>query len=480
MRLTSEELKKIMKEEGVSRIWSWSKFNCFRTSPFEYYLKYIQKIEEDRADSIYVTTGGIAHEILERYYGKEISYKEMIDEFEDGWLSAFDISELKFNRSDDVKNKNIAESYRANLVHFFKNHIPLKHKPIIEDFAKIKIGKHLFQGYIDCYFTDEEENIHIVDFKTSSIYKGEKAKKECGQLVCYAISMMQKGIPLEKIKICWNFLKYVNVLCEKPEYVKVSWTTVKGEEKVKEKLDKAKLIKTIKTSVKAWLKQLGYTKSEIENYIDTLEDTEDINNLPNEVLEHFEVEDLDIENKPRQIERNKIGETLKADCKRQMKRLGYDEKEIENTVEEFELTNSIESLPLDVQAKYKIDDCYVYVDLTEEFVNEWIEHICFVLEDIEYREKEYAKTKNENLFWDSEEDVEKESFYFSNLCSYSPNLHKPYAKYLQKLQEEKEHENDLFASLGIEIEENELNKSINSEKENNKEDEDDLSWLDDL
>ena len=59
-RLTSEELQTLMKNEGVSRIWSWSKWNCFHTSPYEYFLKYILHKKEDRTDCIYTTTGGIA------------------------------------------------------------------------------------------------------------------------------------------------------------------------------------------------------------------------------------------------------------------------------------------------------------------------------------------------------------------------------------------------------------------------------------
>ena len=39
MRKTSEELQQIMKKENVSRIWSWSRFNSFHNSPYEYYLR---------------------------------------------------------------------------------------------------------------------------------------------------------------------------------------------------------------------------------------------------------------------------------------------------------------------------------------------------------------------------------------------------------------------------------------------------------
>ena len=77
-RLTSEQLQEFMKKEGVNKLWSWSKINCFHTSPYEYYLKYIKKAKEDRADSIYVTTGGLAHNILEKFYTDEITFDKIM------------------------------------------------------------------------------------------------------------------------------------------------------------------------------------------------------------------------------------------------------------------------------------------------------------------------------------------------------------------------------------------------------------------
>ena len=110
-RLAHEELQEIMKKEGVSRIWSWSKFNCFHTSPFEYFLKYIKKAEEDRTDCIYTTTGGIAHDILERHYSGSLAYQDMINDFEDGWVTAVDIADMKFDRNSPEKNDTISQKY---------------------------------------------------------------------------------------------------------------------------------------------------------------------------------------------------------------------------------------------------------------------------------------------------------------------------------------------------------------------------------
>jgi hypothetical protein len=395
-RLTGEQLEALMKKEGVDRIWSWSKINCFHTSPYEYYLKYIKRAKEDRADSIYTTTGGLAHNILEKFYTDEITYDKMIEEFEDGWMVAAEIADLKFDRSDEERNGKIKDKYYENLVHFFNNHTVLKNKPVIEQFVKVKVGNNLFQGYIDCAFKDDEDCFVIEDFKTSSIYKGAKAENESGQLVLYAIGLNQQGIPMDKIKICWNFLKYVTIQYEQKNG-------------------------TIKT---------------------------------------------------REVERCKIGESLQSNAKTWLKAFDYEPDEYLKAMLD---TNSIDCLPDEVKEKYIISDCYVYVDLTDELINKWTEHVVTVIKDIELREADYAETHSDACFYDTDESVKEQSYYFANLCSYSRALHKPYDDYCKRL-EAAQNGQDMFSGLLG----SETVTTSSSNVINNKNDDLDLSWLDNI
>ena len=396
-RKTYEELKKIMEQENCSRSWSWSKFNSFKTSPFEYYLKYIKHAEEDRQDCIYTSTGSLAHDIIEKFYTGKIKYEDMIGEFEDGWVTLYNIAQLKFDRNNEEKNKSIGEKYYLDLQHFFKNHTKLEYKPALEQFVKVKIGSHLFHGYIDCYFKDCDENYNIIDWKTSTVYKGDKAKKECGQLVTYALALNQMGVPMNNIKIAWNFLKYCTV-----EYEQAN----------------------------------GVVKT-------------------------------------RDIERFELGEKLQHNLKVWLKKLGY-EDQIEEYLKMVIDTNGIECLPEDVQSKYKISDCYVYVDLTNDLINYWTEDIITTIRDIAIREKDWEETHSENVWWDTDESIKSQSYYFSTLCGYSGALHKPYGEYLRKLETTKSG-GDIFGGLlGSD------NNFTSSNVINNKSDEVDLSWLDNI
>lgn len=394
-RKSKEELQELMSKENVDRIWSWSRINCFHTSPYEYMLKYVKQIPEDRNDCIYTTTGTIAHDILEKLYTNQIKYDDMIGRFEDAWLIAYNISQLKFDRNNEENNKKIGDKYYKNLEHFFTNHTVIKYKPVIEQFVKFKIGDNLFTGYIDCCFKDDDGNYNIIDFKTSSIYKGVKAENESGQLVCYAIALNQMGIPFDRIHIAWNFLKYCTIQYEQAN----------GVIKTKD-TERCKLGEAIQSNVKIWLKKFGY-ENEIDKYLKDL---------------------LDI--------------------------------------------NDIKCLPKEIQEKYIISDCYVYIPLTQNLIDKWINEIIKDIEDIKFREKEYSINNNDKIWWDNEESVKTQSYYFSTLCSYSSNLHLPYKEYLNKIENQK-NDIDFFNGIGC----NNSEPYSTSNVIHNNKDNIDLSWL---
>lgn len=402
MRLTSEQLKEVMKKYGVDKIYSWSKVSCFMTSPYEYYLKYVLHKKGDVDNCAYAPMGSISHDIIERFYNGEIEYGNMLENFDDGWLTAIEIADLKFDRNDETKNANIKNKYKENLEHFFKNHSPIvvgnKNDFLkLEQFMVADINGHLLQGYIDAIHK-EGDDYTIIDWKTSTKYSGKTAEDKCGQLVIYAIGLHQKGVPYENIKIAWNFLKYVTI-----EYQQ-----------------KNGAIKT------------------------------------------------------RDVERCKIGESLQANAKTWLKACGY-EDEMDDILKVLLDSNDINTLPSDVREKYKIEDCYVYVPLTEALINNWFSQTNNAIVDIEMREADYAQSQNENIFWDSDESVQKESYYFATLCEYSANLHKPYKKYLERIDKAKNGE-DTFSGLS----DNTSESTPIPKVVKNNDDDIDLSWLDNL
>lgn len=389
-RLTHEELQEIKQKYNTDRLWSWSRMNTFLNSKYEYLLKYILKAEEDRCDSCYTTLGTICHDTLDRFYEDKIKYKDMISDYNDGFTTAITIAGLKFNRSDEEKNKSIGEKYNNNLIHFFNNHTVYDKQLLIEKPVVVNIGGNVFIGYIDALYKDDDDCYHIIDFKSSSIYTGTKLEDNSGQLTIYAIALNQMGIPLDKIKICFNFLKYC---------------TIRYEQK-------------------------------------------------NGTIKY------------RNVERCEIGEKLQSNAKTWLKHFGYKPDEY---LKEMIDVNGIECLPEEVREKYEITDCHVYIDLNEKLVQKWTDLIVTTLKDIELREADYKETHSDKCFWDDEESINKQSYYYANLCSYSANKLLPYKAYLEKLEESKS--GNIFGGTS---------STTSSKVIENNNNEVDLSWLDNI
>lgn len=371
-RKTKEELNAICKKYNTDILWSWSRYNSYKTDHYSYFLKYVKNIKEDRRDSIYCVSGGYCHDIIEKYYNGTISQEDMIDEYEDSLLT-MNIAEYKYDRSDEDKNAAIADKYENCIRHFFRHHIkPDNLNMLLEMFCTIQVADNIiFQGYIDnCgVYIDEngKKKIVITDYKTSTIYKGEKLEKESGQLYLYAEGIRQKtGMSLDDISIRYLFLKYVNV-----KYLQANGT---------------------------W--------------------------------------------KERQIERNQIGSKLVSTAKMWLKKCGYDP---DNYIDDIVLYNSIDSLPDDVKEKIIISDCYVYLPLTQENINNLKADIIETVTEIETKTKEYEKTNDENIFWTDV--TEKNEYFFSVLSGYSRALHKPYDEYLKSKEMFNTDDNDIDDDL---------------------------------
>ena len=144
MRLTKEELEEIKNKYDVDNLWSWSRVSAWHTSKYEWFLRYVQHVEPDRTDCIYGQEGLYSHDIIEKFYNKEIQYNDMLTEFEDSWNMSRNVLGLKFNRNDATKDESIAEKYHETLKLFFQNH-PIA---VTGSFtAEISIGSNLINNF---------------------------------------------------------------------------------------------------------------------------------------------------------------------------------------------------------------------------------------------------------------------------------------------------------------------------------------------
>ena len=284
MRKEYSEIVELAEKNHCNQIFSWSKYKTYLDDTYTYYLRYIAKIPPDRFDGIYAKSGSDIHECIEAFYKGELDHQGMLDRYEE-LLFENTLNGLKYDRSDDEKNKSVGDKYENCIRHFLLNHNKIPYKIKLEEFIGSVIGDTYFQGYVDAFHIEERDGkkrLVITDWKSSSIYKGDKYEHEKGQLLIYIEGMHQKGVPYEDIIARWNFLKYVNVTV----------TQANGKTKVRQ-LERNNYVEKLSSTINMWLKKSKYTTSGEE--LDKCIETNTLDYLPDDVKDKFVVDDCYVE-----------------------------------------------------------------------------------------------------------------------------------------------------------------------------------------
>lgn len=334
-RLTYSELEKIKEEMNASALWSWSRISLYSTDLYGYFLKYIKKVPEDNNSSIYGVAGSIVHDLCELFQAGTITREEMIEQYEEA-IYELEVMDYKFDRNDEDKNENIKRKYHDCNRHFMRNFKPIEtENGESEKLITIKVGKFSFIGYEDFKHTeirDGVEKLIITDWKTSTIYTGEKINKEKGQLVLYALGESQRGWKIEDIIIRWCFTKYVSV----------EVTEKKGNTKIRN-IERNEIGNKLSASAKMWLKDTKrYTEDEIESYLTEMLILNTIENLPEDVQSKFKISECYVEIPFNQSEIDELVSKIVETIIEAKKKEVHYEKTKDDTVfcQEIDKTNS--------------------------------------------------------------------------------------------------------------------------------------------
>lgn len=300
MRKSREELNKLQEQLKTDRLWSYSRINNYQTCSYSYYLKYVLH-EKENVGGVYLDFGNAIHDALEKFYEGEKPFEFINEAFEEMKLTSLVIAENKFNNADENKNKAIEEKYLACLDHFTKNHKVCDYKVLSEEFVLTTLtdeksgSKDHFIGYIDAmhyeplYDAKDKEKkkdiggtLYITDYKTSTRYSGSKIAEHANQLILNALGVHQTtGLPLERIKARWNFLKYMTV------------SYVQKNKKVKETIcERHNWVEKMQVNIRARLKDMDI-HSDIERESLVLEAirANNLDNMPDEVKKAYTFDD---------------------------------------------------------------------------------------------------------------------------------------------------------------------------------------------
>lgn len=295
--VTPERIKE--KYGDKIKLWSFSKCSAIDTCVYEYYLARIKKVPQK--ENIYSICGNISHDILENFYNGKIQYGDMLKIFESEFL-AIEIGDYKFS-NDEEKNKKMRDTYKENVSLFFQQHIPMKGKVSNELEVWVEVEDNVFIGYIDNLLKDADGYYVITDYKTSGLsdYTGAKKPKKAMQLLLYALGLMQLGVPMEKIKCRWNFLKYTRIgitykTKAKKDNIKYKETIAersKWVDKVQKQLRKDMV--AFYTNLEEWEIDLMLSECVKNNSLDTLDESISKNYVLSDAYEYVEVNEETIQ-----------------------------------------------------------------------------------------------------------------------------------------------------------------------------------------
>ena len=290
---------KVPKKYQGKRLWSFSRVHEFETCKYSYYLHRILKVPSH--SNIFFFLGTMAHDTLEQYYEGKATNEQMIDIFEESFIK-MQTNGFRFAK-EDADNKKMMNKYYSCMKHFFYNFKPVDRKVIREKEIYIDVKGNIFLGYIDQLHKDTEGNLIITDDKTSTIYTGKKIDQEKAQLILYGLGLIQMGLPIDKIKLRWHFLKYISVSF-KQKNGKIK--TVKAE--------RWNWINNIESNLKMVLKDKGHSPEEITSIIQMAKELNSLEMLPKEIQDLYTLDNCYVEIPFNQEIIDELIERLDRDC----------------------------------------------------------------------------------------------------------------------------------------------------------------------
>jgi len=203
--------------------YSHSRVSCFENCPYQYKLKYIDKIEVDIPATIESFMGDMVHQTLEEMYKnwkfkKRVSKAILLKFYRDLW-------EKEYSEDILVVKKDLsAENYKKMGLQFISDYYD-RYKDdemtILEletqDRMTLPDGNQ-WHVRIDKLGCDKDGNYYVCDYKTNSRMKIQEEADEDRQLALYSIWVKDKFSDCKKVVLKWHMLAFdKDVVSERDE-----------------------------------------------------------------------------------------------------------------------------------------------------------------------------------------------------------------------------------------------------------------------
>lgn len=283
------ELKPRLKElyDKGEEVFSISKLDTINNCLMSAYKTYV--LHEKGSQNVYSSAGTKIHDVLEAIMNNDANEanSEANSEANEANLLLAALNE----ELDDMEvlgmqfpNDQIKDGWVKDMTHFCKTYKkPSGDNFKTEEFFLYQTKKgYWMQGYIDLQRINKDGSISIYDYKTSSLYTGAGIQEHGRQLLVYALGKMQEGYDVKSVS--WIFLKYCEVRF-------MGYKTSKSKEKteISKVCERRKIAQELKKYVISDILEAGYDEIEADIYFDKFKETNDFEDLPEEIRDNYKL-----------------------------------------------------------------------------------------------------------------------------------------------------------------------------------------------
>lgn len=197
--------------------YSHSRINTYENCPYQYKLKYIDRVPPEIPNTIEAFMGDMVHQALEDLYKKKkfkkrVSKASLIKFYRDLWNKNYsdDILIAKAE-SEGLTSENYKKMGERFLSNYYDRMKPFEEMTILgletQDRMTLPDGNQ-WHVRIDKLGCDSEGNYYVCDYKTNARMKDQEEADEDRQLAMYSIWVKDKFKDCKKVKLIWHMLAF--------------------------------------------------------------------------------------------------------------------------------------------------------------------------------------------------------------------------------------------------------------------------------
>ncbi|MEC9332513.1 MAG: PD-(D/E)XK nuclease family protein [Candidatus Thermoplasmatota archaeon] len=195
-------------------LYSHSRLGTYENCPFQYKLRYVDRVKPALGNSIESFMGRMVHDALEWLYklardSNVVSKESLLKKYDQLWIDNWqdDIRVIK----KDLTAENFKQTGGNCLEMYYDRYHPFDQAITIGLEERMMIDlpdDKKMQGYIDRLDKLGDGHLAVHDYKTSNRVPPQATADQDRQLGLYALAVQQRYPEVEKIDLVWHYVRF--------------------------------------------------------------------------------------------------------------------------------------------------------------------------------------------------------------------------------------------------------------------------------